>query len=98
MAELVLIKAIVGSRAATVLCPHCGRISRQILSKSFDESIKAELLREYECPLCKSTYRECSSAWSTIGLPLFCVTIEIQNRTISLYGRIIGSGRICSLV
>lgn len=62
MAELVLIKAIVGSRAATVLCPHCGRISRQILSKSFDESIKAELLREYECPLCKSTYRECSSA------------------------------------
>ena len=62
MAELVLIKAIVGSRAATVLCPNCGRISRQILSKSFDESIKADLLREYECPLCKSTYRECSSA------------------------------------
>lgn len=62
MAELVLIKAIVGSRAATVLCPNCGRISRQILSKSFDESIRAELLREYECPLCKSTYRECSSA------------------------------------
>lgn len=62
MAELVLIKAIVGSRAATVLCPNCGRISRQILSKSYDESTKAELLREYECPLCKNTYRECNSA------------------------------------
>ena len=62
MAELVLIKTIVGSRAATVLCPNCGRISRQILSKSYDESAKAELLREYECPLCKSTYRECNSA------------------------------------
>ena len=63
MAELVLIKAIVGSRAATVLCPKCGRISRQILSKSYDGSIKADLLREeYECPLCKSTYRECNSA------------------------------------
>ena len=62
MAELVLIKAIVGSRAATVLCPNCGRISRQILSKSYAESTKAELLREYECPLCKSTYRECNSA------------------------------------
>lgn len=63
MAELVLIKAIVGSRAATVLCPKCGRISRQILSKSYDGSIKADLLREeYECPLCKSTYHECNSA------------------------------------
>lgn len=62
MAELVLIKAIVGSRAATVLCPNCGRISRQILSKSYDETIRAELLREYECPLCKSSYRECSSS------------------------------------
>ena len=62
MAELVLIKAIVGSRAATVLCPNCGRISRQILIKSYDKSTKAELLREYECPLCKSTYRECNSA------------------------------------
>ena len=62
MAELVLIKAIVGSRAATVLCPNCGRISRQILSKSYNQSIRAELLREYECPLCKSIYRECNSA------------------------------------
>ena len=62
MAELVLIKAIVGSRAATVLCPNCGRISRQILSKSYDQSVRAELLREYECPLCKSIYRECNSA------------------------------------
>lgn len=61
MAELVLIKAIVGSRVATVLCPTCGRISRQILSKSYDESVKADLLREYECPLCNSTYRDCNS-------------------------------------
>lgn len=63
MAELVLIKAIVGSRAATVLCPKCGRISQQILRKSYDGSTKADLLREeYECLLCKSTYRECNSA------------------------------------
>ena len=64
MAELVLIKAIVGSRVADVLCPTCGRISRQILSKSYSQSVQANLLREYECPLCNSTYSKCDSTFA----------------------------------
>ena len=61
MADMVLLKCDIGSKAATVLCPECGRISRQILSASYLPNGAAELIRPYTCPICKTVYQTCSS-------------------------------------
>ena len=61
MADMVLLKCDIGSKAATVLCPECGRISRQILSASYLPNRAAELIRSYTCPICKTVYQACSS-------------------------------------
>lgn len=61
MADMVLLKCDIGSKAATVLCPECGRISRQILSASYLPNRAAELIRPYTCPICKTVYQTCSS-------------------------------------
>ena len=34
MAEMVVLKCNIGSKAATVVCPACGRISRQLLGQA----------------------------------------------------------------
>ena len=72
MSEMVLLKCIVGSKAATVLCPECGRISRQILSSSYNSNQTTRLLRTHACPICKTEYQTCSSSqaenWSATYL------------------------------
>ena len=62
MAELVLLKCDIGSKAATVLCPECGRISRQILSAAYSPNRVAELIRPHTCPICETIYRNCSAS------------------------------------
>lgn len=62
MADLVLLKCDIGSRAAIVLCPNCGRISRQILSSPYSPSLVAELIRTHTCPICEAQYNNCSSS------------------------------------
>jgi len=60
MADMVLLKCDIGSKAATVLCPECGRISRQILSASYSPNRVAELIRPHTCPICETVYHNCS--------------------------------------
>lgn len=62
MADLVLLKCDIGSKAATVLCPECGRISRQILTASYSPNRVAELIRPHTCPVCEKVYRNCSAS------------------------------------
>jgi len=62
MADLVLLKCDIGSKAVTVLCPKCGRISRQILSTSYSPNRVAELIRPHSCPICKTQYNNCSAS------------------------------------
>lgn len=61
MADMVLLKCDIGSNAATVLCPECGRISRQILSASYSPSKSTGLFRPHTCPVCNFEFRTCSS-------------------------------------
>ena len=62
MADMVLIKCDIGSKAATVLCPECGRVSRQILSASYSPNRVAELIRSHTCPVCETVYRKCNAS------------------------------------
>ncbi len=59
MADLVLLKCDYGSKAATVLCPECGRISRQILSTPYITNWATGLIRPHVCPVCGLTYQGC---------------------------------------
>ena len=62
MADMVLLKCDIGSKAATVLCPECGRISRQILSASYSQNRVAELIRPHTCPICGAVYQICKQS------------------------------------
>lgn len=62
MADLVLLKCDIGARAATVLCPECGRISQQILSASYSPDGIAELIRPYICPICETEYQNSNAS------------------------------------
>lgn len=62
MAEMVLLKCDIGSKAATVLCPECGRVSRQILAASYSPNRVAELIRPHTCPVCETIYRNCNAS------------------------------------
>ena len=60
MADVVLLKCDIGSRAAVVLCPSCGRISRQILAASYSPDRTVGLIRPHTCPICETTYCACN--------------------------------------
>lgn len=62
MAEMVLLKCETGSKAATVLCPKCGRISRQILAAAYTSKRVSELIRPHTCPICASVYHNCNAS------------------------------------
>jgi len=64
MAEMTILKCATGSKAATVICPSCTWISRQILSEPYNNSF-AKLNKLHTCPICGATYDACSSveAW-----------------------------------
>ena len=61
MAEMIALKSEIGSKAVTVVCPDCGRISRQILRKAYTNSNDEELLSAHTCPVCGSVYHTCNS-------------------------------------
>lgn len=62
MSSLVLLKASSGSRAAIVLCPKCGRISRQILNATYDDAtITYSLIRPHVCPICETNSDSCTT-------------------------------------
>ena len=69
MAEMIVVKCDIGSKAATVLCPSCARISRQILKAAFNNGSNNELLTAHTCPVCGAVYHVCNSfgadAWRT---------------------------------
>ncbi len=69
MAEMIVVKCDIGSKAATVLCPSCARISRQILKQAFNNGSNNELLTVHTCPVCGSVYHVCNSfganAWKS---------------------------------
>lgn len=60
MADLILLTYDVGSRAAIVLCPGCGRVSRQILSGLYSPNKAAKLIRPHTCPICEAVYQDCN--------------------------------------
>ena len=61
MAEMIVVKCDIGSKAATVLCPNCARISRQILKAAFNNGSNNELLTAHTCPVCGTVYHACNS-------------------------------------
>ncbi len=62
MSEMVLLECEIGSKAAVVLCPKCGRISRQILRISFYiPKMSCELIRPHVCPVCETEYVSCNT-------------------------------------
>lgn len=61
MAEMIVVKCDIGSKAATVLCPSCARISRQILKAAFNNGSNNELLTAHTCPVCEEVYHVCNS-------------------------------------
>ena len=61
MAEMIVVKCDIGSKAATVLCPSCARISRQILKAAFNNGSNNELLTAHTCPVCGAVYHVCNS-------------------------------------
>ena len=69
MAHLVLLNCDIGSKDAVVLCPKCGRISRQILPDPYSPNKAAELNQPHVCPICETEYRNCDPGqagnWST---------------------------------
>lgn len=69
MPDLVLLKCDIGSKAAVILCPECGRISRQILSDAFSPTRIARLFWPHICPVCEVQYQNCdprqAGVWST---------------------------------
>lgn len=77
MADMVLLKCDIGSKAATVLCPECGRISRQILIAPHSQNSVTELIRPHTCPICETTYQNCSSKQTGIWSAAF---VRYNNR------------------
>lgn len=61
MAEMIVVKCDIGSKAVAVLCPNCARISRQILKEAFNNDSNNELLTAHTCPVCGTVYHVCNS-------------------------------------
>lgn len=64
MSVMVLLTSKDGSKVATVACPKCGRISRQILRDEYKSSPIAEFRSSHTCPVCGTTFASSSSAES----------------------------------
>lgn len=62
MAEMIVIKCDIGSKAAMVFCPVCARISRQTLKQAMDSSGNREFLTTHTCPVCGTVFHTCNSA------------------------------------
>lgn len=62
MADMIILKCDIGSKAATVVCPECGRISRQILKTAYANGSYTELMSVHTCPVCGTVYHACNSA------------------------------------
>lgn len=65
MAEMTILKCATNSKAATVICPSCSWISRQILATAYSDVSYCKLNKLHTCPICGATYDACSSveAW-----------------------------------
>lgn len=83
MAEMVLLKCDIGSRAATVLCPECGRISRQILLSPYNHEVDGRLIRPHICPICEASFDCCTSRQAENWLAAF----ERYNRNADDYNQ-----------
>jgi len=64
MLYMVQLDCEIGSRAALVLCPSCGRISRQILSEANAENEVSKLIRPHTCPVCSEVYVGCNPEYA----------------------------------
>lgn len=62
MADMIVLKCDIGSKAATVVCPECGRISRQILKTAYANGSHTDLMSVHTCPVCGTVYYACNSA------------------------------------
>ena len=62
MSVMVLLASKDGSKVATVACPECGRISRQILRNEYKSSPIAVFSSSHTCPVCGTTYASSASA------------------------------------
>lgn len=71
MAEMIVVKCDIGSKAATVLCPNCARISRQILKTPFNNRSNNELISPHTCPVCGASYRVCNSFGADVWTSAF---------------------------
>ena len=72
MSEMVLLKCEIGSKAAIVACPKCGRISRQILKNPFYMSKASfEFVRPHTCPVCEMEYNTGNSKYAEKWSKLF---------------------------
>lgn len=67
MSDMVLMKCNIGSKAVVVLCPECGRISRQVLKLSFySPNISSDFIRPHICPICETAFNSCSAVGQEI--------------------------------
>ena len=72
MDKLVLLGgSSIGSRVAVTACPKCGRISRQILKKEYNNESNCELVETRACPVCNTEYLYCSSKDNGLWVKLF---------------------------
>lgn len=60
MGEMVLLKCESGSNIAVVMCPCCGKISRQILDAPYSPTENPEFMWQHSCPVCGAVYKSCS--------------------------------------
>lgn len=72
MDKLILLGgSSIGSRVAVTACPKCGRISRQILKKEYNNEVNCELVEPRECPVCEMEYSYCSAKNNDLWVKLF---------------------------
>ncbi len=64
MSDMVLLASKDGSKVATVACPKCGRISRQILMDEYKSSSITAFRSSHTCPVCGAMFVALSSAES----------------------------------
>ncbi|TEB07766.1 hypothetical protein Psch_01321 [Pelotomaculum schinkii] len=64
MSEMVFISSSTGSKVVVVVCPKCGRISRQILRDVYSRQPVCALSAEHKCPVCGAIYSSCNAARS----------------------------------
>ncbi len=60
MADMIVVKYDTGSTVAIVLCPNCGRISKQILKAAINKGSNNKLRTAHTCPVCGMVYRICN--------------------------------------